>query len=61
VMTTAALAVAGASPPAAAARRQTSTSASARRWSLVRVSDPCSVLGWGAASGPRMGGVRFSV
>ena len=47
-------AVAGADPPAAAARRQTSTSASARRWSLVRRSEPCSVEGCGAASGPRI-------
>ena len=54
VTTTAALAVAGADPPAAAARRQTSTSASARRWSLVRRSEPCSVEGCGAASGPRI-------
>jgi len=41
---------AGCEAAAAAARRQTSTSASARRWSLVRVSDPCSVLGCGAAA-----------
>ena len=44
----------GADPPAAAARRQTSTRASARRWSLVRMSDPVSVEGWGAANGPRI-------
>ena len=54
VTTTAAFGVVGASPPAAAARRQTSTRASARRWSLVRMSDPCTVEGCGAANGPRI-------
>ena len=54
VTNSAALVVAGADPPAAAARRQTSIRASARLWSLVRKSDPCSVQGWGAASGLRI-------
>ena len=54
VTTTAAFALVGASPPAAAARRHASTRASARRWSLVRMSDPVSVEGCGAASGPRI-------